>query len=383
LVDLTAHQLEEIIQALRLRIEEGLANPDQEVRCLPAFLEPPRAGLSGKALVVDAGGTNLRAAWVDLDNHDQPVQGGPEQQTLFVDRDHQVDREKFFKMQTDMVGKIDPPANLPLGYCFSYPVDVHADGDATLIRWNKGVHIAGVVGTLVGKGLADALAGAGHPVTGVKVLNDTVASLVGGVWGAPAAEGFIGLIVGTGTNMATFLPTKRVHKLESDKWPHEQIAINLESGNFHPPHLTEYDEAVDRASDNVGRQRFEKAVSGYYLPFVFEQVCPGFAGFDPKKGSGQLSDILASSKDERAWEAARWLVHRSADLVAAGLAALAYELKVNKVAIQAEGTLFWKTPGYRERVEQTLARLAPEGCTCEILHVVDVNLVGAACAALG
>ena len=43
------------------------------------------------------------------------------------------------------------------------------------------------------------------------------------------------------------------------------MAINLESGNFSPPHLTTADDALDRASDNPGAQRFEKAVPGAWL----------------------------------------------------------------------------------------------------------------------
>jgi hexokinase len=382
-IDLSSHQLEEIIRELRQRIAEGLREPDQQVRCLPAYLAAPASGIKGKALVVDAGGTNLRSALIDLDNKENPVVAGPEQLTLFADRDQQVDRDAFFVIQAKLVDKLGAPDNLPLGYCFSYPAEVHPDGDATLINWTKGITIPGVEGTRVGQGLSEALAASGHPISGVKVMNDTVASLLGGVWGAPpSAQGFIGLIVGTGTNMATFLPAKRMTKIPEGSWPHAQIAVNLESGNFHPPHLTKLDDAVDKDSNNPGQQRFEKAVSGYYLPFVFEKICPGLAGFDPKLGSGQISEILQSSTDPTVREAARWVVERSADLVAAGLAALGRELNVPNLAVQAEGTLFWNMPGYSKRVEKTLVRLLPKGFTCHLLRVKDVNLVGAACAAL-
>ena len=383
MIDLSSHQLEEIIRTLRQRLAEGLSQHDQQVRCLPAYLAPPAPHMKGQALVVDAGGTNLRAALIDLDQQSNPVVAGPEQLTLFADRDQQVVREAFFNVQAELVDLLKAPSNLPLGYCFSYPAEVHPDGDATLLNWTKGITIPGVEGTRVGLGLSEALAKSGHPVSGVKVMNDTVASLLGGVWGAPpSATGYIGLIVGTGTNMATFLPTRRVTKLEPGSWSHDQIAINLESGNFHPPHLTKFDEALDKDTNNPGKQRFEKAVSGYYLPFLFEKVYPNLAGFDPKRGSVQLSEILERSTDAGAKEAARWVVERSADLVAAGLAALARELNVPNLAVQAEGTLFWSTPGYSKRVEHTLVKLLPKGFNLHLLRVQDVNLVGAACAAL-
>ena len=42
------------------------------------------------------------------------------------------------------------------------------------------------------------------------------------------------------------------------------VPVNLESGNFHPPFLTTVDDTVDAISGSLGKQRFEKAVSGMY-----------------------------------------------------------------------------------------------------------------------
>ena len=78
--------------------------------------------------------------------------------------------------------------------------------------------------------------------------------------------------------------------------------------------------------------------------------------------------------------AARWLLGRSADMVAAGLAAVAEHLNEGNLAIQAEGGLFWKATGYRDRVESTLTKLINRKFA--IIRGQDVNLVGAAAAAL-
>jgi len=160
------------------------------------------------------------------------------------------------------------------------------------------------------------------------------------------------------------------------------MAVNFESGNFHPPHLTAWDEEVDGATDNPGKQRFEKAVSGYYLPFLFERACPGLAGFDPLQGSAQLEEVLAHSSSQHAKAAARWVLDRSADLVAAALAGVADFFPDGNLAVQAEGGLFWKTPNYAQRVEATLRTLLGDVRKFAITRAEDVNLIGAACAAL-
>ena len=52
------------------------------------------------------------------------------------------------------------------------------------------------------------------------------------------------------------------------------MAVNLEAGNFHPPFLAEWDEAFDRKTERPGGQRYENAISGYYLPQLLAQICP-------------------------------------------------------------------------------------------------------------
>jgi hexokinase len=53
------------------------------------------------------------------------------------------------------------------------------------------------------------------------------------------------------------------------------------------------------------------------------------------------------------------LLDRSADLTATAIAGLikTYSTTQQQVGILAEGTTFWRTPGYHERVENTLVCL--------------------------
>lgn len=371
-------QLEEIRDTLSERIRQGLAREGQEIRALPAWLPRPRPGLEGTALVMDTGGTNMRAALVEVEPSGRcSVVAGPLEQPVPTGRDGSpVTAAAFFEAQAALVEGLAAPAGLPLGYCFSYPAEITPEADARLIRWTKGVEVAGVEGNLVGAPLARALGAAGRAPRCVRVLNDTVAALLAGA-GQRAGDfdAFVGLIAGTGTNMAGFWAPAEIPKLPAG-WPHEAMAVNLESGNYDPPHLTGWDEALDRERDHPGRQRFEKALSGYYLPYLYQQVARR-EGFDPSQGAGQLVALRDVGKDE----IAAAVLARSADLVAAGLAAvIAANRRPERVGIVAEGSLFWGDPQFRPRVERTLARLV--GSPFEILRIPDANLVGSAYAAL-
>lgn len=374
--NLNLQQLNDIRQALVERMHQGLAQDGQQVACLLAYLAPPRVGLRGRALVVDAGGTNVRAALVELAEKPEVVRG-PLSDTLPDGRSSPVNSAEFFRFQADMVWKLETPLDLPLGYCFSYPAKVDLSGDARLLHWTKGIKVTGVVGELVGRALRRAVGGQGA----VKVLNDTVACLLGGAcWAGADYRHYIGLIVGTGNNMATFLPASRIPKLDA-AWQ-GPVAVNLESGNFHPPHLHAADEAIDRASDNPGKQRYEKAVSGFYLPQLLQQLCP-----DLQVPTGATSQVVVEWADrpgeEPASLAARWILRRSADMVAAGLAGVADQLEgEGALAVQAEGGLFWKATGYAAQVEETLGKLLSNGRSFAIIRGDEVNLVGAAAAAL-
>ncbi len=371
--DLSLDQLNEIRAALRQRINEGLTRDGQQVACLPAYLSQPQAGLSGEALVVDAGGTNVRAAWVRIGDKTDVVKG-PLSGILPDGRTRPVHAPEFFGYQSDLLRQLGAPAELPLGYCFSYPAQVEFNGDARLLHWTKGIRVTGVVGELVGQSLRAAY---GRPGV-VKVLNDTVAALLGGaIFAGADYTQHIGLIVGTGNNMATFLPASKLAKLQGS-WD-GSIAVNLESGNFHPPHLDAVDDIVDSISDNPGKQRYEKAVSGFYLPQLLQCLCPHLR-LPEGASSKEVVEWADKPGQEPASLAARWLLDRSADMVAAGLAAVADHLSEGRLAVQAEGGLFWKATGYRDRVESTLKKLIERKFA--IIHGDEVNLVGAAAAAL-
>ncbi|RHU28029.1 hexokinase [Parabacteroides sp. TM07-1AC] len=390
-------QLKEIALSLRQKVEEGLAKENAEIQCLPTFITPKSNNINGKALVLDLGGTNYRVATVNFANDKATIH--PEngwKKDLSVMKTPGFTREELFKELADPIGEIKRDVEMPIGYCFSYAAESLPDGDAKLLHWTKGVHIKEMLGQPVGKPLLEYLNERNEPkFTNIKVLNDTVASLFAGLTDSNY-DAYIGLIVGTGTNMATFIPADKITKLPASIQADGLIPVNLESGNFHPPFLTTVDEMVDACSDSRGMQRFEKAVSGMYLGEILKSTFP-LDEFEEKFDAQKLTTIMnyPDIHKEKYVQVAHWIYNRSAQLVASSLAGLisllvSYNKDIKKVCLVAEGSMFWSLnrndKNYNVLVMEELDILLNElGIGDVKVHVNkmnNANLVGTAIAAL-
>ena len=397
LFELTAEQLKEIAVALQKKVNIGLEKDGEELACIPTYICPKTDGIAGKALVLDLGGTNYRAAVIEL-GKDGKADLHPDngwKKDLCIMKTPGFTQEQLFKEQADLIDEIcDEP--MPIGYCFSYPAASQPDGDAKLIRWTKGVDIKEMVGQPVGTPLMNYLNSLNRiHYTGVKVINDTVASLFAGLT-HPGYDAYIGLIVGTGTNMAAFIPAEKIGKIAGTYTAGGLLPVNFESGNFVPPYLTPVDDEVDRRSINAGNQRFEKAVSGMYLGEILKATFPEAKfeePFDARKLTGMLSypDVYKTEYVD----AARAIYKRSAQLVAASLAGLINLLATQKpgiktVCLTAEGSLFWSEDKngkkYHEMVleylHNILTDLGHSQIKVDITQMDNANLIGSAIAAL-
>lgn len=379
---LTPEQLQIIAQALCKKIQEGLNEDGGEIKAIPAYLQQPAQGVKGRVLIVDIGGTNVRAAVVELhDDGSYEVTAGPLKDHIPSGRQGKpFSSQEFFAFQAELALRLQPEPGLPVGYCFSYPAQSTPDSDASLIHWTKDIHVTGVEGRPVGRLLREAFADLGYKTGKITVLNDTVAALLAGA-GAHAKEfdKFIGLIAGTGTNMAGFVKVTPHNKLGSLPWKKSTMAVNLESGNFTPPYLNTYDDLLDSQLDMPGRQRFEKALAGYYLPFLYAQACPEDKSFDPYEGSAAIT----AKRDEQNDEIAEAILTRSADLIAAGLAGFIKALgNEGHFCITAEGSRYWADPLLAPYVQKLLPELVGPQVSFKIIKVDNANLLGAAYAAL-
>jgi hexokinase len=390
-------QLKEIALDLECKIENGLIKEDGEIKCIPTYIHPLTGGVEGQATVLDLGGTNYRAAVVSFANGKAKITPkNVEAKDLSVMKTKGFTEQELLSKQSEFVNEIDLPEKSPVGYCFSYPGRCLPDGDAELITWTKGVDIAEMVGKPVGKPLLEHLNQTGKATfTGIKVINDTVASLFAGLMDA-GFDAYIGLIVGTGTNMAAFVNAARIPKIPQDLNWQGMTPVNLESGNFNPPHLTEYDELVDEKSDIKGAQRFEKAISGMYIGQIFKEMFPQ-DGFDEKFDAKGLTDIInhPDKYKKKHVKAAKRIYKRSAKLVAASLAGLidlliSYDNSLNSVKITAEGSLFWSKAknckNYNKTVKLTLTDLLGEmghkKMKIDIAEIENANMIGSGIAAL-
>lgn len=390
-------QLKGIAYAFREKVEEGLSKKNAEIQCIPTFILPKAADVKGKALVLDLGGTNYRVAIVDF-TQEKPViyPNNGWKKDMSVMKSPGYTREELFKELADLIVEIKREEEMPIGYCFSYPAESVPGGDAKLLRWTKGVDIRKMVGQFVGKPLLGYLNEKNKiKFTGIKVLNDTIASLFAGLTDK-SYDAYIGLIVGTGTNMATFIPADKIKKLDPAYSVEGLIPVNLESGNFHPPFLTAVDDTVDAMSDSMGKQRFEKAVSGMYLGDILKAAFP-LDEFEEKFDARKLTAIMnyPDIHKDIYVQVARWIYSRSAQLVAASLAGLiallkSYNKDIHRICLIAEGSLFWsesrKDKSYNilvmEKLQELLRELQLEDVEVHINNMSNANLIGIGIAAL-
>jgi hexokinase len=400
--ELDTRQLKDIATTLQTRIEEGLKNDNSEIRCIPTYINPKTNIDNCKALVLDLGGTNFRAAIVEFRNGETIVHPGMKENLATLMKKPDCTRNELYAKMASLIGSLNLEDVTAIGYCFSYPAKSLLNGDAELLYWTKGVNIEEMTGEPVGQSLLEYLNA--HVKDArfktIKVINDTVASLFAGLTDRQS-QAHIGLIVGTGTNMAPFIPAGKIPKLSKQYTGSGLIPVNLESGNFNPPHLTVIDDKIDKYLDTKGRQRFEKAISGMYLGRILEYLFSSDE-FEDNFDAEKLTSIMSypSRYREKYVTAAHAVYRRSAKLVAASLAGLileiiaTYDRPVSDVRLSAEGSLFWSNDrnvrnasfvSYKDLVINELDNILKEFGHEIKVHVEqksDANLIGSAIAAL-
>ena len=393
--DLTTQQLREIANSLQAKIEEGLKKDGMEISDIPTHITPKKDINDGKVLTLDWGGTNFRAAIVEFKGG-KPFIIESKKKPLSAKETAGFKQVDLFNEMASLICSLETldETVTQIGYCFSYPAASRLNGDAILLRWNKRIDIPDMIEKPVGEPLMLHLNNYKNIRTtfnNIKVINDTVACLFAGL-SETGFDTYMGLIVGTGTNMASLMPLDKIEKLNSKD--EGVIPVNLESGNFNPPHLTVVDYLVDAMSNNKGRQLFEKAISGGYVGEIFKtlffnrKIQYDFDGADLaeliNKPDGQPEDQV---------NAGQWIYDRSAKLVAASLTGLAQVLvaqnpEIKRICLAADGSVFWgkdkhNETYYKDLVAKELEVLLPAGVTITIIdEMQDPNLVGSAISAL-
>jgi len=398
---LTTEELKNVANSLQKKIEEGLEKDGMEISCIPTYVVPKKEITDGKVLVLDWGGTNFRAAIVEFKDGNAKVIE-TKKKLLNAETTEGFKADDLHEAMAATIGELTclDSSVTRIGYCFSYPAKCEVNGDAILLRWTKEINIPDMIGKYVGEPLMKYLND--HRKTNfkdIKVINDTVACLFAGL-SKTGYDSYMGLIVGTGTNMASLMRLDKIKKLNPFLGflksllrmgvieEISSIPVNLESGNFYPPYLTDIDNSVDALSNNKGNQRFEKAISGGYLGKLYKTA---FGKNEYDFDGEDLTNLI--NIPEKQVAVAQGIYDRSAKLVAASLAGLvqvlvAQDPSIKKICLAADGSVFWsKVKGnktyYKELVDKELELLLPKGVSVTVIdEMADPNLIGSAIAAL-
>jgi hexokinase len=267
-----------LIWEIKREMALGLQGEASSMAMLPTYLNPvTRVPAGKKVLALDAGGTNLRAAAVRF-NTEGKAETGPILKAPMPGTRGRVGKEAFFDEIAASAAPIleEHPDIEGIGFCFSYPTQMTADGDGILLTFSKEVDAPEVIGQAVGKGLREALFRRGVRYSGkIAVLNDTASTLLCGIMSIPETAGIeggnargvsgapvIGIILGTGFNTA--YPERDIPKIDFHNRDNPQIVVT-ESGNFDFRQRGRLDIEYDATTKNPNLYTAEKVMAGAYL----------------------------------------------------------------------------------------------------------------------
>lgn len=424
--ELTVSNLKEIGLDFQRKIENGLKEDGTEILGLLTYIDPQLDDVDKKILALDWGGTNFRASIVAFEKGAEAKVIEVKKKLLSANETKGFMAENLYDEIASLISQLEnlDSSVTEIGYCFSYPAESLAEGEARLLRWTKGINIPDMIGKEVGKPLMEYLncfeeiKNKNIRFKHIRVINDTIACLFAGRQANPGYDSYIGLIVGTGTNMATSIQKERIGKLAIENAP-ALIPVNLESGNLRPNpgkdygliegrYLTQIDKIVHENSltedeqnnpNELPRQLFEKAISGKYIGDQFSYTFPG--KIEPRFDGEKLTNLMnypAIYKEEYINEA-REIYKRSAQLVAASVAGLiltivdykgadSFDASIKKVSLSADGSLFWSNDKggkdynqlVAEGIEELLTSFGIVGIEVNINKLEDANLLGSAIA---
>ena len=407
--DAPAAALEAIARELTRQMARGLVGEPSSLKMLQTFTRRPSGRERGRVVVVDWGGTKARAGLVELG-----VGGAArlvaEEALTFSEGDKRGAPEPVFDLIAQAVGRVvqaQGVAGAPLAFVYSYPARLERIDRAVALASTKGWALEGLEGQDVAGLLGAALRRAGlDRIAVAAVANDTVAALMlksyrarGRDPGARPAD--VGLILGTGTNLAADLGPAGIR--------------NLESGNFDGVAVVEtpYDIALDRELDEPkpGAQRFEKMVSGHYLgeilrralgdvgprasaglatPFALDSAHLSRIAADRTDGLDDVDALLhalgvASTREERRGVRALGsaIARRAARLVGAALVGAVRFLDAelaDRRTIAVDGSLWGGYPGFEALVRESIVDLVggERAARIETAYVKDSTSAGAA-----
>lgn len=406
-----------LLKLFEEEMDAGLAGRKSSLMMIPSFISIDRPVKTGTPVVVlDAGGTNLRAAVVTLDGQGKAEIGEFRKSEMPGTR-AEIGAEDFFEAFAEFVLPFAERSD-NIGFCFSYAAEVTPDCDARLIRWSKQIKAPEVEGQLIGAGLKRMLSRRGYE-RNVVILNDTVATLLAGksVGDARGYSAYVGFILGTGTNTAYVEHNARITKRD-DLSPSGSMAINVESGSFGRVRQTVFDKTLDDGTLDTGYYMFEKMISGAYLgklghivmqaaakegfftpaaaarleqwETVSNKHLDDFCGHAPKPDNPFLDPAFSEADRGTVVRLCTPVYERAAVLTAVNLASAIIKTgegndPARPVCVNVDGSTYYRTltADLQNRVRSELKELlAPRKIAYELVRIDDSPVIGAAVAGL-
>ncbi|XP_059202062.1 hexokinase HKDC1-like [Centropristis striata] len=415
-------QLSDISARFQAEMKKGLSaesNVAAAVKMLPTHVRAtPDGSEKGQFLALDLGGSRFKVLQVKVREGMGIRRGGvqmeekvyPIPKELLNGRatelfDHVSESLKNFLQEK----KISLEKKHPLAFTFSFPCEQPTLNQGLLSNWSKDYRARGLQGKDVVQTLESAIGRTGGmDVEVIALVNDTVATMMTCGFDDQYCE--VGLIIGTGTNACYMEELRHVDLVEGDEG---RMCVNTEWGAFGDDgalkdYITEFDRDVDAASNNPGKQIFEKMVSGMYLGELVRLVVLKMAKLgllfdgqvsDALKTKGRITtanvaameeyknglkntekilldlDLKPTCDDCTAVQHVSTIVSfRSSNLVAAGLAAILTRIRQNRnlrtfrITVGVDGTVYKTHPQYPKRLHKVVRRLLPE---CHVRFVLS------------
>ena len=365
-------------------------------------------------IVLDAGGTNFRAATVCFDDKGVPSISNFSKQPMPGTKG-ELSREEFFDTIAGFIAPFDKLSDT-VGFCFSFPTEILPNCDGRLINFNKEVKVRDMAGQIIGEGINASLKKMGCGEKHFVIINDTVATMLGGIAAFPDKDfdSYIGFILGTGTNTCYVEQCDRIGKLPEIN--EGTMAINMETGGFDGFVQGDIDKRFDATTANCGDHVFEKMISGAYQGSVIcmtvkQAAADGLLSDEcakrvaevedftmrqidefcmEPKGDNYIAGLAATDEDtDTIYAIVDASFERAARMVCVNLGAIMVHTSTGKdatrpVCVSAEGTTFYKSVLFRPKLDRYVKEFLNDklGIYCEFVKAEDATLIGSAVAGL-
>lgn len=383
--DTLGPSIESTTKAFLFDAYSGLENDKLEYtqEMLPTWIQitPPT---DKTVIVLDAGGTNFRSYLVKLENGKAKILES--KKGSIPGSKGELTKEQFFSSIADSIEYLKDKAE-SIHFCFAYAINMTSEKDATVLRMSKEINVKGILNELVGASLLKTLKDRGWKnIQNVFVLNDTVAALLSGLSLNKPFSSYIGLILGTGLNIA-YIESSDIPKLPVEQKLLPQIIV-CETAKTNKIVASDFDKILHTQVSDGDICKCEKMCSGAYLGKLISiclvKACEqglfskNFAqSLKPHEFSFQdINEVLTGEvsaenqlallcKDATAEDIktinriAGEILNRVARIVASALSAIAIKSGAGKdkqhpICIVAEGTTFKKAFNLKQQIQKLL-----------------------------